>query len=186
VAVLESGRLKPAAAADALRAVRSEGIEIKTWSRERVFGGTSTTWAGLSSPLDPIDFSSRPFLRRPGWPIARESLVPYWERAALRFRFAPLALYGPQGFGALKSRGDLSLAWRDLDEKIFLACSEPQDFGREHREAVEGRDVDLWLDATVLGLERGAGTGEAAAPRRRRPRAVAGPARRRPCPARRA
>src|SRR5574339_149321 len=116
VAVLESGRLKPSAPADALRALKSEGIGIKEWSRERVFGGTSTTWAGLSSPLDPVDFSARPFLRLPGWPIGRETLAPYWERAARRYRFAPLRLYGPQGFGALKARGDASLSWHDLDE----------------------------------------------------------------------
>ena len=155
VAVLESGRLRTSAPADALRALASEGIAIKEWSRERVFGGTSTTWAGLSSPLDPIDFGPRPFAA-PGWPLAREALLPYWERAARRYRFAPLRLYGPEGFGALKGRGDASLAWRELDEKIFLACSEPQDFGREHRAAVEGEGVDLWLDATVLRLERGA------------------------------
>jgi len=105
VAVLESGKLKTSAPADALRALSSEGIAIKEWSRERVFGGTSTTWAGLSSPLDPIDFGQRPF-GRPGWPIARETLLPYWERAARRYRFAPLRLYGPEGFGALKSRGE--------------------------------------------------------------------------------
>ncbi|HZL99073.1 MAG TPA: GMC oxidoreductase, partial [Planctomycetota bacterium] len=155
VAVLESGRQKTTAAADALRALSSEGIAIKEWSRERVLGGTSTTWAGLSSPLDPVDFSPRPFLRLPGWPIARETLRPYWERAARRYRFAPPRMYGSQGFGALKTRGDASLAWRELEEKIFLACSEPQDFGREHRAAVEGEAVDLWLDATVLRLERG-------------------------------
>ena len=165
VAVLESGKLKTTAPADALRALSSEGIAIKEWSRERLFGGTSTTWAGLSSPLDPIDFGSRPFAA-PGWPIPRETLLPYWERAARRYRFAPLRLYGPEGFGALKSRGDASLAWQRLDEKIFLACSEPQDFGREHRAAVEGEAVDLWLDATVLRLERaGASSGEGGAPR---------------------
>lgn len=157
VAVLESGKLKTAPASDALRAVTSEGIAIKEWSRERVFGGTSSTWAGLSAPLDPIDFAPRPFLQRPGWPIARQTLLPYYERAALRFRFAPLRLYGGQGFGALKSRGDAVLSWRELDEKIFLACSEPQHFGKEHRAAVEGQGVDLWLDATVLRLEGASG-----------------------------
>jgi choline dehydrogenase-like flavoprotein len=155
IAVLESGRRGTSTRADALRRVLSEGIVIKDWSRERVLGGASTTWAGLSAPLDPVDMGPRPFLRgagRTGWPVAREELLPFWEAAAERYRFAPLLLYGPEGFGALKPRGDLSLAWSELDEKVFLACSEPQDFGREWRHAFDAPGTTLYLDATVLRL----------------------------------
>ncbi len=155
VAVLESGRLAPTKLGDALRRVRSEGIRIKDYSRERVLGGASTTWAGLSSPLDEIDFRERGFLRASGWPIARATLLPLWGRAAERYRFAALPLFGAEGFGALKRKGDAQLAWSDLEEKIFLAASEPQNWGTEHRAVYEGEEIDLWLDATVLRLEAG-------------------------------
>jgi len=157
--VLESGRRRPTARGDRLRVVDSEGIRIKDYSRERVLGGASTTWAGLSAPLDAIDMGPRPWMARSGWPLTREELAPYWERASARYRFAAPALFGERGFGALRARGDRVPAWRDLDEKIFLACAEPQDFGREWRHVCEGGAVDLLLDATVVALEP-AGAGE--------------------------
>src|SRR5262245_41790075 len=62
IAVLESGVQGRSARGDRLRALESEGIHVKEWSRERVLGGASTTWSGLSSPLDEIDFDSRPYV----------------------------------------------------------------------------------------------------------------------------
>jgi choline dehydrogenase-like flavoprotein len=138
--------------------VRSEGIHVKDWSRERVLGGASTTWAGLSSPFDPIDFAERPWLPAARWPIAREELFRYYEAAAERYRFPPLSFFGPDGFAALAEGGDLRPAWRDVEEKVFLAAAEPQDFGRELAETYTRDDTDLFLDATVLRLEREPGS----------------------------
>lgn len=152
ICVLESGELKPTPHADALRRVVSDGIQIKTYSRERVLGGASTTWAGLSSPLDPIDFAPRPWLRRSGWPVAREELLHYYSEAAARYRFAPLDFFTDRGFGALRAKSEFQPAWQGIDEKIFLACEEPQNFGREHRAIFEA-SVDLYLDSTVVRLE---------------------------------
>ncbi len=153
VCVLESGRLRPDKHGDTLRKVVSHGITIKDYSRERVLGGASSTWAGLSSPLDEIDLAPRDFLRHSGWPLQRADLLPYYARAATRYRFAPLALFEPDGFGLLKARGDAQFTWDDVDEKIFLAASEPQHFGREHQAIFDGGTLDLYLDATLLRLE---------------------------------
>ncbi len=151
ICVLESGRRRTTRFADDLRGVASEGIEIKDYSRERTLGGTSTTWAGLSSPLDDVDLTERPFLRRSGWPLSREDLLPWWQRAGERYRFAPLELY--EDFVALADAGDRRFAWPGLDEKVFLACAEAQDFGREWKHVFDREGVDLYLDATVLRLE---------------------------------
>ena len=59
IAVLESGLTRPTARGDQLRRTVSTGIPIKEYSRERVLGGASTTWAGLSSPLDEVDVAHR-------------------------------------------------------------------------------------------------------------------------------
>ena len=48
--------------------------------RERVYGGTSTHWGGQSRPLDAITFEERPGF--PGWPITRQILDPYYEKAS--------------------------------------------------------------------------------------------------------
>ncbi len=152
--VLESGRLKTTKHGDALRKVRSEGpVRIKDYSRERVLGGASSTWAGLSAPLDSIELEPRPELGLPGWPIPREELLPYWRRAAADYRFAPLALYEPGGFDALRLLGEAQLSWTALEEKVFLAAAEPQHFGKEHKPVFEAEAATLYLDATAIRLE---------------------------------
>lgn len=158
IAVLESGKSARTRHADQLRRVVSDGIRIKDYSRERVLGGTSTTWAGLSSPLDEIDFTERPYLRFSGWPIPRAEFLRYYAHAAQRYRFPALDAFTPRGFGALRNTGDMKPAWRTLDEKIFMAASEPQNFGVEWLDAYDSDDADVWLDATVLRLEAEPGT----------------------------
>ena len=159
ICVLESGRARVTRHGDRLREVRSSGIHIKEYSRERVLGGASTTWAGLASPLDEIDMAPRPFLEHSGWPIAREELFPFWQAAAERYRFPGLELFdGHADFAALKAKGDLQPEWQAVQEKLFLAATEPQNFGVEVRDAYEGGTIDLWLDATVLRLSSDAGS----------------------------
>jgi choline dehydrogenase-like flavoprotein len=152
VCVLESGRKRRTRHAESLKAVVSDGIEIKAYSRERVLGGASSTWAGLSSPFDPIDFEHRPYLDESGWPFGADTLAPYYERAARRYRFPAPADFGPDGFARLAKRGDLDPEFRRVEKKIFLACAEPQRFGKEFAALWERDDTDLFLDATVVEL----------------------------------
>lgn len=154
--VLESGQLKFTKHGDVLRQVKSEGIRIKDYSRERVLGGASTTWSGLASPLDPIDFQSRPFLRHSGWPISREDLLPYYEKATQDYGFASLKLFGADGFNEVKVGNDQEFTWTDLEEKTFLAAANPQNFGRMFRSMFSHSEsgIDLYLDATLIRLER--------------------------------
>jgi choline dehydrogenase-like flavoprotein len=151
IAVLESGRLKPTAHADRLRATESDGIHIKSWSRERVLGGASTTWAGLSRPFDPIDFAPRPWTRESGWPIERGELLEHYA-AATRYRFPKLSNYGSDGFAKLRASGERQPTWDAIDEKVFLAADPPQNFGKEQRAVFERPDVATYLDATVVEL----------------------------------
>jgi len=160
VCVLESGRLGVTAHGDSLRPVESEGIYVKDYSRERVLGGASTTWAGLASPLDEIDFADRPWLDHSGWPIPRAELLPHWESAAARYRFPPRDFFSSNGgFGALRAESEVQPRWEVLDEKIFLAAAQAQNFGREWRHIYEGEagGCDAWLDATVVSLAAEAG-----------------------------
>src|SRR5262245_21078156 len=93
VCVLESGRASVTPLGDRLRRVESEGIEIKSWSRERVLGGASTTWAGLSSPLEALDLAERPWVPLSGWPIAQAELERCYALAAQRYRFPDSAAF---------------------------------------------------------------------------------------------
>jgi len=151
ICVLESGLERVTDYGDDLRRVESEGIYVKDYSRERVLGGASTTWAGLAAPLDEIDFEPRPWLECSGWPIEREELVPYWA-AAERYRFPSSEAFGTDGFGALRAKGSVQPEWEHIEEKVFLAPAEAQNFGREWRHLYETEGVDAYLDATVLEL----------------------------------
>jgi choline dehydrogenase-like flavoprotein len=50
--------------------------------RCRALGGSTHAWAGKSAAFDAIDFEQRPWVPHSGWPIARQSLSPYLDRAA--------------------------------------------------------------------------------------------------------
>ncbi|MEM9380823.1 MAG: GMC family oxidoreductase [Planctomycetota bacterium] len=153
VCVLESGVRKVTRHGDELKRTLSRGIHVKDYSRERVLGGATTTWAGLSSPLDAADLEPRSFIEHSGWPLRREELLPFYEEAAERYRFPRLEAFTPVGFGALRAKGDLAPEWSVVEEKVFLAAAEPQDFGAEVRDVYESGGVDLWLDASVARLQ---------------------------------
>ena len=50
-------------------------------ARLHYFGGTTGHWAGMCSPFDPIDFKKRDWVPHSGWPITREDLDPFYEKA---------------------------------------------------------------------------------------------------------
>ncbi|MGH8496970.1 MAG: GMC oxidoreductase [Gammaproteobacteria bacterium] len=52
-----------------------------TSSRFRYFGGSGNAWGGKCVPLDPADFSPRDWVADSGWPMTRENLQPYYDRA---------------------------------------------------------------------------------------------------------
>ncbi len=154
LAVLESGRSHPTPLGNRLRRVLSEGIVVRDDSRERGWGGTSTTWAGLSAPLDPIDLEPRPWANWAGWPLQYEELLACYRAAAERYRFPALAEFEParSSLTGLRLRGSLQPQWQRLEEKIFLAAEPPQNFKTEWTETYDGPAVDLWQDATLLEL----------------------------------
>lgn len=52
-----------------------------TSSRYRYYGGSGNAWGGKSVPLDPSDFRERDWLALSGWPLNREALQPWYDRA---------------------------------------------------------------------------------------------------------
>ena len=137
--VLESGAEGKSAFAYGLKKVLSRGLPVKPESRERIFGGSGTVWGGLSAPLDPLDFESRPWSE--GWTVAREELERYW-REAQRY-----------GFSAPEEFKNTGAFWKfgTLQEKLFVAVRPPYNFARL-RPIFERDGADLFLRATVTGF----------------------------------
>lgn len=125
-------------------------------SRLRQFGGTtSREWGGGCTPLDALDFASRPWVPYSDWPITRNELLPYYERARTIFQLGPepfedLALLAatirqlvpnPLGFDPAT-----------LVNRYYLKS--PLNFGEAQRTALEkARNVTALVHANVVDLE---------------------------------
>jgi choline dehydrogenase-like flavoprotein len=160
ICLLESGLTKPTAFADKLRKVDSRGIQIKSCSRERVFGGASSTWSGLSSSLDEIDLSERSWVPNSRWPISRSTLLNFYERAAQQFGFPVPSLFSCAAWSKFFDAGDFKPSWDLLEEKMFIASPRPQRFGQDYSEFIDDRRIRLLLDSTVVRLEGDPSTNE--------------------------
>lgn len=85
--------------AEAQKQLRSgfHSANSSTWSQEqqpygvrcRALGGSTHAWAGKSAGFDPIDFLRRPWVPHSGWPIDRETLLPFLDRAARVLNLGP-------------------------------------------------------------------------------------------------
>jgi choline dehydrogenase-like flavoprotein len=89
IVVVESGGLEPDAATTALNVGDITGLPLDPvnplpldQTRLRYFGGTTGHWSGFCRPLEPVDFERRAHVNLSGWPFGRETLDPYYERAA--------------------------------------------------------------------------------------------------------
>lgn len=58
-------------------------------ARLHYFGGTTGHWAGMCSPMDPLDFKKRDWVPESGWPITREDLDPYYGKANEVLKLGP-------------------------------------------------------------------------------------------------
>lgn len=154
ICILESGLNNKTAFADSLRRARSDGdVTIKVSSRERVFGGASLTWGGLSAPLDPIDFSNRSFLSVSGWPISYAEMMGYYDLASRRYGFPDIRNFSTESIQEKKKTSATCFPLGDfLDEKMFIAADPPWNFGHRLKHCCDLEHVTLLLDATVTCL----------------------------------
>lgn len=82
VCVVEAGGINDEPDTQALYQGESVGhLVTLDEGRYRVFGGSTTRWSGRCATLDPIDFQVRDWIPKSGWPIALESLLPYYIQA---------------------------------------------------------------------------------------------------------
>lgn len=129
VAILESGGLEAAPSPDALYDLECANLSVAPHSRVRAFGGTTTVWAGRWKPHDEIDFLPREWVPLSGWPFQRETLLPYYERAATVLRISspgpipgrgwPSPILEPTVFAFQQGRGR---NWGAASRKAFASA----------------------------------------------------------------
>src|SRR3989338_5462133 len=134
IAMIESGSFKRSSLAEELKEVQSEKLPIKANPRERVVGGASSTWGGLSALLDPADLAH--------WPLSFDELLPYLKAAA-KYHFPSLETFqNPSGTG---------WKFKNLADKLFVAVRPPFNF-TSLVNIFNRKGVDLYTEATVAKL----------------------------------
>lgn len=130
------------------------------YTRERIFGGTSTVWPidigngnkGVRYvPLDSIDFEKRDWVPYSGWPIDKNDLDPYYQRAHR------VCQSGPYDYRVStwedETAQQILFPDRRLRTQIFQFG--PRDiFSQDYRQELEAsKTINLCTHATVLELE---------------------------------
>jgi choline dehydrogenase-like flavoprotein len=115
--------------------------------RLRYLGGTTGHWAGYCRPVDPIAFEDRPWIPASGWPISREQLDPFYERAAE-------VILLPSASGELGAWEEQDLGPPLLDDGVIdtriIQINFPMLFGSVYRPDLEAADnVQVVLHANV-------------------------------------
>jgi choline dehydrogenase-like flavoprotein len=121
-------------------------------ARLRFFGGSTNHWNGMCGLLDPIDFEQRDWVPGSGWPIEREALMPYYERAHPICDLGPF-VYDPAQWER-SSSGMTALPFDSarIQDKMFQ-FSPPTDFGDKYRKTVVQSDnIHLYTHANATGI----------------------------------
>lgn len=120
-----------------------------TASRLRYLGGSTNHWHGWCRPLDPEDFAAREWVSDSGWPLSREELDPWYERAA------PLLEITPFDYDQTAAGSVPKLLADDPDfEHGYFHLSPPTRFGTAYGgELAAAEDVRLVLHANVTAIE---------------------------------
>ncbi len=161
VILLESGGLRQHRKTQALYKGENTGLnyELDT-TRTRFFGGSTNCWGGWCRPLSELDFSPREWVNNSGWPIERQTLEPYYERAHHVANIIP-GEYDPETWlkKARQTNPDLELLRFSSDRvetRIAQLTPTPR-FGREYREELRQSDnVQLYFRANISGFRTNA------------------------------
>jgi choline dehydrogenase-like flavoprotein len=160
VVLLESGGFSREPDTEALRDASISGVPHDfNHARPRLFGGASTHWSGWCRPLDRWAFEPRPWLTSRGWPLAPETLGPFYERAARLFDLE--TPHEPSGWTwdwAYWARRFARIPGTSnpLDNDVVTGAVfrlSATDFGTTYRPALtRARNVTVCTHATVVGF----------------------------------
>jgi choline dehydrogenase-like flavoprotein len=118
--------------------------------RARIFGGTTTLWGGQALRFDDFDMRERSWVPYSGWPIARASLEPYYERAERVMQIGPRIPYQQlcASFGVEPPAFD--------SDQLYTECSRwspKPNFGTAYRSQLkEAPNITVLLHANVTTI----------------------------------
>jgi len=158
VILIEGGGLRYEERSQSLYRGESIGLPYKGLieGRVRVLGGTTTEWGGQIIELDDIIFRSRDWVRNSGWPITKNELAPYYNRAS-------------QLEGLAGANWDDGAVWQELHLEppsfgdnlvsVFSRWCPQTNFASIHQSTLRNHpDLSLWLHTNacelIIGTDR--------------------------------
>lgn len=150
VVVLESGGERPEAETEALLASDLRGVRCSTAldGRARIFGGSTTMWAGQALTFDETVFAAREWVPGSGWPLAPAEIAPYLPRARRVLALPELPL-GDDGWPARLPQPPVL----DGLTAMLSSFSPAPNLARTHREALaRAANVTIVLHANATQI----------------------------------
>lgn len=116
-------------------------------------GGNTNHWFGNCQPLDASDFEQRDWVPHSGWPMRRDDLVPYYQRAQHLCGLGEFLFYDADAIRALLAHGPANVSQAVLETRIFQACP-VLSFADLHRERLAAaQNVQVMLATHVMRLK---------------------------------
>lgn len=118
--------------------------------RARVFGGTTTLWGGQALRFDAFDLQKRSWVPYSGWPISRDELEPFYDRADRVLQLGPRISYRD-----LCAAFGLQTPGFDPD-RLYMECSQwspKPNFGTNYRQELKSApNISVLLHANVTSI----------------------------------
>jgi choline dehydrogenase-like flavoprotein len=126
--------------------------------RLRALGGSAKYWGGRSATFDEMDFAKRDWVPFSGWPVSRDSLISYFDRAAEWLNLGPNCydesfwklLGGNVGRPPLDRSKLRSCFWQYARSRLNL--TEMKSFAADFQ-AFHADNVRVLVNATVTQIE---------------------------------
>jgi choline dehydrogenase-like flavoprotein len=125
--------------------------------RYRIYGGTSHIWTGRCAPFDDIDYQQRPWVPFSGWPIARNEVDQFLDRAGHNLGLGPQC-YDERLWQSFKASRPTPLLDSTVLQPQFWQFSksagnpgEPARFGR-HFMPSDAPNIHVLLHANVTHI----------------------------------
>jgi choline dehydrogenase-like flavoprotein len=155
--LVESGGFERTTDTDLLNAAETPTIAggYLSGSRVRVFGGTTSHWAGFCLPLDDLTFAVRSWVPDSGWPIDRDTLQPFYVRACAQLGIDAWGRDGELVPSPDLPRLPLSTGPRAFETRSYQIRRAAR-LGEWHRESLTAaEDVVVLTNATCTELQAG-------------------------------
>lgn len=157
VLLLESGGLKYQKNIECLN--KGE-VDIKTHTpleeyRRRHFGGATTAWGGRCVPFDESDFESKSYVAYSGWPITKQDLYPYYERAHTYCEIGAYNYSASKIFAHNEESKSMipGLISEDISLDQLYLFSPPTNFGKRYLDALKkSQNINIVLYANCLNI----------------------------------